>query len=136
MIRPANRAMAFREPRRQSASLFVTKRDKIDRLSPFNRFLGAPGGRHLADDGRQQRGSMPPANQLEAFERIVDEVERVSTVGEGPLGLGDEQGICERSGQKTLGDRRDRVRGGQAGRSRTRAPPARSARSPPDPSTQ
>ena len=39
MIRPANRATAFREHRRQSASLFVTKGDKIDRLSPFSRFL-------------------------------------------------------------------------------------------------
>ena len=53
MFRPAIRAVACREQRRQLASRFVTKRDKIDRLSPFSRFLGAPGRRHLADDGRQ-----------------------------------------------------------------------------------
>ena len=107
MIGPANRATAFREHCRQSASLSIAERDEIDRLSPFGRFLGAPGRRHLADDGRKQRGSMPPANQVQAFERLVDEVERVSVVGEGPLRLGGQQGVGERSGRKTLGDRRE-----------------------------
>ena len=107
MIRPANRATAFREHCRQSASLLIAERDEIDRLSPFGRFLGTPGHRHLADDGRKQRGSMPPANQVQAFERLVDEVERVSVVGEGPPRFGGQQGVGERSGRKTLGDRRE-----------------------------
>ena len=47
---------------------------------------------------------MLPADQVEALERLVDEVERVSVVGEGPLGLGGEQGVGERSGRKTGGD--------------------------------
>src|SRR5271165_4085675 len=81
-----------------------TKRDKIDRLAPFGRFLGAPGRRHLADDGWQHRGSIPPADNVQALERLVDEVERVSAVGEGPLGHGGEQGVGERSARKTGGD--------------------------------
>ena len=107
MIRPAARAAACREHRRQLARRFVTERDKIDRLSPFGRFLRAPGRRHLADDGRQYGGSMLPADQVQAFERLVDEVERVPVVGEGPLGRGGEQGVGERSRRKTLGDRRE-----------------------------
>jgi hypothetical protein len=34
-----------------------------------------------------------PADQVEALERLVDEVERVPGVGESPLGLGGEQ-VC------------------------------------------
>ena len=110
MIRPAMRAVACREQRRQLASHFVAKRDKIERLSPFGQFLGAPGRRHLADDGRQQSGSMPPANQVQAFERLVDEVERVSAVGEGAFGLGGEQRVGEHSGRETLSIAVSRVR--------------------------
>ena len=47
------------------------------------------------------------ADQVQAFERLVDEIERVPAVGEGPLGLGGEQGVGERSGRQTLGDRRE-----------------------------
>jgi hypothetical protein len=43
---------------------------------------------------------MLPSDQVEALERLVDEVERVSVVGEGPLGLGGEQGVGEGSGER------------------------------------
>jgi hypothetical protein len=47
---------------------------------------------------------MPPADHVQALERLVDEVERVSAVGEGPLGLGREQGVGERGWRETGGD--------------------------------
>jgi hypothetical protein len=98
------RAAAFGEKLLQLAGCFVAERDKIDRLAPFGRFLGAARGRHLTYDGRQQRRSMLPADHVQALERLVDEVERVSVVSEGPLGLGGEQGVGEGSGRKTGGD--------------------------------
>ena len=39
---------------------------------------------------------MLPADQIEALERLVDEVERVSAVGEGAIRLGREQKVSER----------------------------------------
>ena len=36
---------------------------------------------------------MLPADQVQTLERLVDEVEGVSSVGEGPFGLGGEQGV-------------------------------------------
>ena len=45
-------------------------------------------GNHLADDGRKQGGSVLPANQVKTLESLVDEIERVSGVGERPFGIG------------------------------------------------
>ena len=45
---------------------------------------------------------MLPPDQVETFERFVDEVERVPAVGERPLGLGREQGVGE-SGRSKAG---------------------------------
>ena len=45
-----------------------------------------PGRRHLADDGWQYGRGLLPADQVQAFERLVDEIERVSAVGEAPFG--------------------------------------------------
>ena len=39
---------------------------------------------------------MLPPDQVEAFERFVDEVERVAAIAERPLGLGREQGVGKR----------------------------------------
>ena len=50
---------------------------------------------------------MLPADQVQTLERLVDEVERVPKVREGPFGLGREQGVGERSGRKTGGDPRE-----------------------------
>ena len=44
---------------------------------------------------------MLPADEVEAFERLVDEVERVSAVGEGPFCFGREQGIGELGRRET-----------------------------------
>jgi hypothetical protein len=54
-----------------------------------------------------------PADKVEALERLVDEVERVSRVGEYPLGLGRKQGICEHS-RRNIG--RNRRKQGALGR--------------------
>jgi hypothetical protein len=78
-------AAASREQFRQLAGRFVTQRNKVKRLAPGSRFLGALCRHHLADDRRQQSRRMLPADQVEALERLVDEVERVSGVGEAAI---------------------------------------------------
>ena len=83
------------EELRQFAGRLLTQRNKIDGLAPGGRFLGAMGRDHLTDDSRQQSGRVLPADQVEALEGLVDEVERVPGVGERPLGRGGEQGIGE-----------------------------------------
>jgi hypothetical protein len=104
VVRPATRAAVCREQLRHLPGRFVAERDKIDRLAPFGRFLCAARRHHLADDAWQQRGRMLPADQVQAFERLVDEVERVSNVGERPFGLGREQGVGEHGGRKARSD--------------------------------
>ena len=56
---------------------------------------------------------MLPADQVEALERLVDEVERVAAVGKGALGRGREQDIGERGRRE---HRRDRGQQGALGR--------------------
>ena len=107
MVRPAMHAAAGSEQFRQLAGCFLTQRNKINGLAPGGRFLGATGRHHLADDSRQQSRRVLPADQVEALERLVDEVERVSGVGERPLGLGREQGIGEHSRRDTGRNRRE-----------------------------
>ena len=87
---------------RQLAGCFVAQGNEINRLAPGGRLLCATGRHHLADDSREQSGRVLPAYQVKALKRLVDEIERVSSVGERPLGLSREQRI----GQDTLrGDR-------------------------------
>jgi hypothetical protein len=77
------------------ADRFLTEQEKINGLAPRNRFLGAPGRHHLADDGRQYSRGMLPADQVEALEGLVDEVERVSGICESPLDSGFEERLGE-----------------------------------------
>jgi len=81
----------------QFAVRLLAQRNEINWLTPCGRFLGAAGRHHLADDGRQHSGRVLPADQVEALERFIDEIERVSSVGERPLGFSREQGIGEHS---------------------------------------
>jgi len=90
---------------RQSAGCFVAESDQIFGLAPFGRFLRAARRGHLADNGRQHGRSVLPPDQVEAFERLVDEVERVPAVGEGPFRLGREQGASEHGRRKAGVDR-------------------------------
>src|SRR5262245_14263469 len=50
---------------------------------------------------------MLPADEIKALERLVDEVKRVSGVGERPLGFGRKQGIGEHSWRATRCNRRE-----------------------------
>jgi len=107
VLRPAMHASASSEQFQQLARCFVTQRDEIDRLTPGGRLLGATGRYHLADDSRQQSRRMFPADQVEAFERFVDEVERVPAVGKDPFRLGREQRIGEHTRREPGGNRRE-----------------------------
>ena len=49
---------------------------------------------------------MLPADEVEALERLVDEIERMSAVGERPLGLGRQKRLRECSGREAFRDRR------------------------------
>jgi hypothetical protein len=88
MIGPPGCVPAGAEQVRQLADCFIAYGNKINRLAPSGRLVGATGRNHLTDDGRKQGGRMLPANQVKALECLVDEIERVSGVGERPLGLG------------------------------------------------
>jgi len=70
--------------------------DKILRLTPSGRFLGATCGHHLAHHGRQHVASLLPADEIQALEGLVDEVERVSVVGKGAIRHSREQEVSER----------------------------------------
>jgi hypothetical protein len=76
------------------ASCFDTYRNKIDGLTPRGRFLRATGGY----DSRQQCRRVLPADQVEAPERLVDEVERVPVVCERLLGRGRKRSVGEQGG--------------------------------------
>ena len=51
---------------------------------------------------------MLPADEVEALECFVDEVERVPAIGECPLGISGKQGVGERSGGNTVCDPREK----------------------------
>ena len=107
MLGPAPHTAAGGEQLRQLIGCFIAERNKINRLAPGGRFLGATGRHHLTDDGRQHSRRVLPADQVEALERLVDEVERMSGIGERPLGLGREQGIGEHGRRETGRNRRE-----------------------------
>ena len=96
MIRPALPATAFGDQPRQLSRRSLTQGDEIRRLVPSGRFLGAARCDHLTDHRRQHGGRMLPADQIEALEGLVDEVERMSGVREHPIGPGCEHKLGER----------------------------------------
>jgi peptidoglycan/xylan/chitin deacetylase (PgdA/CDA1 family) len=65
-------------------------------LTPSGRFLGAACGHHLAHHGWKHVASLLPADEIEALEGLVDEIERVSGVSKGAIRLGGEQEVSER----------------------------------------
>ena len=88
MIGPPGCVAAVAEQLGQLADRFVAQGNKINRLAPSGELVGATGRDHLADDGREQGMRVLPAYQVKALECLVDEIERVSGVGERPLRLG------------------------------------------------
>jgi hypothetical protein len=91
--------------RRSSDLLLAVKRvekigtDLLDGLAPSRPFL-SPSCRHLADYARQHIGRVLPADEVETLERLVDEIERVSTIGVGPVRLSRKEKLreCSRRG--------------------------------------
>src|SRR5215469_1228145 len=92
---------------RQLTGCFRAQRNKINRLPPGRRFLGAAGGHHLSDNRREHSGRVLPADHVEALEGLVDEVERMSGIGKYPLSLGCEQDIGEYGRRETSRNRRE-----------------------------
>ena len=78
--------MRVEQPQQRRCS-FIAQSNQIDRLAPRRPFLGAAGCRHLADYARQDIGRMFPTDQVEALERLVDEIERVPAIGKDTVGL-------------------------------------------------
>jgi hypothetical protein len=74
-------------------------------LAPSGRFLGAARCDHLADYRRQHGGRMLPADQIEALEGLVNEVERMSGVREHAIRCGCEHKLGERGRRGAGGDR-------------------------------
>ena len=80
---------------RQFQSSPLAQSDKIDRLAPRRRLLSTSRCRHLADNTRQHGGRMLPTDEIETLEGLVDEVERVSSIGIGAVCLGRQQKVGE-----------------------------------------
>jgi hypothetical protein len=97
--------------RRSSDLLLAVKRvekigtDLLDGLAPSRPFL-SPSCRHLADYARQHIGRVLPADEVETLERLVDEIERVSTIGVGPVRLSRKEKLreCSRRGAARMAD--------------------------------
>ena len=95
MVGPARHAAASREQFRQLLGRFLTQRNKIHRVAPGGRFLCATRRHHLTNDSRQHSLRALPTDQVEALERLIDEVECVAGVGISAFGRGREQPFCE-----------------------------------------
>src|ERR1700730_10877983 len=100
-------AAARSEQFRYRAGRLLAQRNKIDRLAPSGRLLAATSRHHFADDRRQHGCGVLPADQVDAFERLIDKIEGVSGVGERPLSYGREQIIGEHTWRDTGRDRRE-----------------------------
>jgi hypothetical protein len=58
----------------------LAKRHEVYRLAPLCRLISTSRGHHLADDKGHQVGGVLPADEVEALEGFVYEVERVSDI--------------------------------------------------------
>ena len=123
VVRPALRAGAGGEQLRQLPRRFIAERNEIDGLAPRCRFFGATGGDHLADNRRQHRRCVLPSDEVEALERLVDEVERMAGIGIGPRGRGREQCVCKGGRQKTGGNSREQGAFARFAMAHVRPPP-------------
>src|SRR5262249_5917105 len=97
VIRPASRATTCNEQFRYLADRFLAQRDQIEWLAPGSGLLGSASGHHVADHRWQHSRRVLPADQIEAFERLVDKIKRVPGVRIRALGYGREQGVREHS---------------------------------------
>ena len=73
-------------------------------MAPRGRLLGAPRRHHLPHHARQHGIGMLPTDQVEALASLVDEVERVASVGEGAVRRRGEQQARKRGWRGFIGD--------------------------------
>jgi hypothetical protein len=64
-------------------------------MSPRVQFLAAARGDQLRNDRRQYRRRFLPADNVEAFECFVDEIQGVTAIGKNAVGGGGQQQRCE-----------------------------------------
>ena len=79
--------------------------EEIHRQPPGRALLGAARRHHRPDQRGQHRSGVLPADQVEAFQGLVDEVQHVAAVGVDPLGAGHEQQLGQHRRRGTTGDR-------------------------------
>ena len=75
-------------------------------MAPCGRFVRASGRHQRRDDAGQHGVRMLPADQIEALAGLTDEVERMTAVGEDPVGRGGVEQPREHSRRRTGRDRR------------------------------
>ena len=73
-------------------------------MAPRRRFVCSSRRHHLADHARQHGSGVLPADQVEALASLVDEVERVSAVGEDAVRRRREQQARERGRRGAVRD--------------------------------
>ena len=73
-------------------------------MTPLRRLIRASRRHHAADDEGQQVGRVSPADEVEALEGLVYEVERVSAIGKDAVGLGGQQQVSQSGRLRAFGD--------------------------------
>ena len=104
MIRPTARTAAGSKQSGKLQGGLLAQGDEVYGLAPGSPFLSTAGCRHLADYARQHLGCIFPADEVEALESLVDEVERVAAIGKDPVSLGRKEEIRQCGGRGASGD--------------------------------
>ena len=105
-VRPIPATGAFPERPRQLGASARHERDEIDRMAPGVALVGAACAHQLVHHRRQDRGGVLAADQADALERLVDEIQRVAAVGERPIGRRAQHEVGDR-GEVLLRDHRE-----------------------------
>src|SRR6516164_9580277 len=64
---------------------------EVERVAPCIQLLAAARGDQLRYHGRQYRGGLVPAHDIEGFERLVDEIQSMTAIGKDAVGDGSQQ---------------------------------------------
>jgi hypothetical protein len=80
VIRPVGGIALGCEQVRQLPTGLLAQSDEVDGLAPCCAFFGIPSRRHLTNHARQDIVRTLPADDIKTFERLVDEIERVSAM--------------------------------------------------------
>ena len=91
----APECVAGRKEVRQLRARPLAQSDEVDGLAPRCPLLSTASCRHLANHARQHIGRTFPADDVQALESLVDEIERVPAIGIGAVGPGGKEEIRE-----------------------------------------